>query len=397
MIESLVPRALTLVGSVMPKGRQKVVLHSLPDLEDGILSVLAELLDRGFAPIVLTESALSAAQRSLLPDGSVTVVAKNSPRGYLHYLTARVVITTHGVYRPHHPPRGQVVVNLWHGEPLTKPVGLFAGLPATRSTWATSLSRLGQGFRCAEFGLDPRQVLVVGSARNDRLLTAGGERVRAAAVGDSGAERVYIWLPTYREHARGVRTDGDPFAGMLPLADDEMRALDDWLGRNRAVLIAKPHPLSPLPEAGAFSNIRAIDGDWLSERGLGLYPLLAGCDGLITDISSVWIDYLLLDRPVLFHFPDLESYRTSRGIHLEPYEDWVPGPITASGDQLIAELEELVQGRDRFSGARARSLRQLHRHHDAHSTARLLDRVGLLGGATVRLTRPESRDLAAEG
>ena len=56
------------------------------------------------------------------------------------------------------------------------------------------------------------------------------------------------------------------------------------------------------------------------ERSLSLYELLGATDLLISDISSVVIDYLLLDRPIIHAFSDLGEYESSRGFTVEPIE-----------------------------------------------------------------------------
>ena len=48
-------------------------------------------------------------------------------------------------------------------------------------------------------------------------------------------------------------------------------------------------------------------------------------DLLITDYSSIYIDYLLLDRPVIFLPYDEKEYLARRGMNFE-YRDVTPGP-----------------------------------------------------------------------
>jgi CDP-glycerol glycerophosphotransferase (TagB/SpsB family) len=164
---------------------------------------------------------------------------------------------------------------------------------------------------------------------------------------------------------------------MLPLLDDDMAALDRWLAERDAVVLAKAHPLAPRPEPGQYERIRAIDEAWIAERGLSLYTLLTGVDCLITDVSSVWIDFLLTERPIVFAFPDFDEYRASRGMHLEPYEAWVPGPLVKDVGRLLAELGHVLSGDDPHADARRTTKLRLHRHPDDGSTARVLEAMGL--------------------
>lgn len=361
----------------MPKQAGKIVLHSLPDLEDGALAVLTGLRSRGRDALILTESRATARLRTV--EGmAIRAVPKNTLRGRFHFLTAELVITTHGaVFRRHRSSGRQVTVNIWHGESLTKPVGRWADDVAVHSTWTTALSNVGKAFRCAEFDLAPQQVLVTGAPRNDRLLRADRDSVRQKVLGADVERRLYIWLPTYRAHARNVRTDGVAFEGAVPLGTADAEGLDRWLIANDALLLAKPHPLAARSAVGRFERICTIDEDWLAARGLTLYTLLMGVDALVTDVSSVWVDFLLADRPVLFVFPDIDEYRQNRGLQLEPYEAWVPGPLLRTGAQLVEQLEQLQAGTDLFVARRQEAKQRLHRYTDAGSTSRLLDALGL--------------------
>jgi len=371
-------RVITALNLVLPKRAGRIVVHSVPDLEDGALALLDGLTERGHAPVVLAEDRGTAGLANRLLQRPVRVVPKLSVRGLYLYLTARHVLTTHGLYPSRALPRRQVLVNIWHGEPLTKPVGRWEGRPPVPATVSTALSKLGQAFRCAEFDLDPAQVLVVGAPRNDRLLTADRAEVRAAlGVGDSTT--LFCWLPTYRTATRrSHRADGEPYPGGLPLDEDGLRALDDHLGDRDAVLLVKAHPLTaPSPAVARCRHVRGLDGVALAALGTSLYPLLAGVDCLITDVSSVWIDFLLTDRPQIFMFPDRDAYAGTRGLHLEPYDVWVPGPTPRTAEELLVELDRVLSGSDDWAARRADTRARLHAFPDAHSTTRLLDTLGL--------------------
>ena len=70
-------------------------------------------------------------------------------------------------------------------------------------------------------------------------------------------------------------------------------------------------------------------------------------DILITDYSSVFFDYAILKRPMIFFAYDIEEYRDNlRGFYFD-FESKVPGPIVKTTDELIDEINLIRQ--DGFS------------------------------------------------
>jgi hypothetical protein len=370
--------ALTALLRITPKRRAKIIVHSVPDFEDGALAVLEELLNRGHRPLILLERPLSGdVDVSSLAERGVTFAEKTSAGGRVHYLTAEIVFTTHGPFRMHPPARNQRVVYLGHGEPLAKGAGYWIGDEANRATVAVASSTIGRAFRCAQQGLRPEQVLLVGAPRNDRLLRSDRGRARetAAAWLPDETTTLFVWLPTFRRS--DFRLDGVDAGAALPLGLESLERVDRWLATNRAAILAKPHPLSRMYPAGAFDRIRTIDDAALTGAGLSLSSLLAAADCLITDASSVWVDFLLLARPMICCFPDLDEYRRSRVLNLEPYDQWFPGPLVTDADGLLEELAAVTGGADPYEERREWLTRALHVHRDGRAAPRLLDALGL--------------------
>ncbi|MDQ3485652.1 MAG: CDP-glycerol glycerophosphotransferase family protein [Actinomycetota bacterium] len=372
--------ALDTINRLIPKRSDKVVLHSTIDLEDGILAVVEELHQRGWASTVLLEDPGRAAQVRAHTGGRVRTVPKKSLRGVLHFITARFVMTTENVYGDREPPSSQVVVNIWHGEPPTKIIArFFPGQGGLHCTYAPVMSTVGRAYRSAEFGLDPLRVPIVGAPRNDRMLRADGDAVRRALLAEDAHLPAYFWLPSFRTGSWAGRTRSDVAASHpgVPFAAEDVQRLDDWLSDHDARVVVKLHPHDVADFRGDFRAIRVLTQEEMQSRGLTLYTLLSAFDGLLTDVSSIWLDYLLLDKPMVFPFPDLQDYRDGRGLNLEPYEDWVPGPLVRDLDGLLAALSDLVQGRDAMATERRLARRRFHQYHDDKSTARLLDGLGI--------------------
>lgn len=123
-----------------------------------------------------------------------------------------------------------------------------------------------------------------------------------------------------------------------------------------------------------------VDDAWLRERRLSLYEFLGATDLLISDISSVVIDYLLLDRPVIHAFNDLGEYESSRGFTVEPIQDYFVGPVVTNSKELQDALDVVFSGNDP-EAVKRRGIRDLsHSHQDGGATRRLLETVGLSGG-----------------
>ena len=372
---------LDAANRLVPKVPDRVVLHSTVDLEDGVLAVVEELTARGWGATVLLEDQARAARvAAAVPGSRVRTVRKRSLRGLLQFLTARYVMTTENVYGSPAPQPGQDIVNIWHGEPPTKVTGRFQpGRGGLRCTWAPVCSTVGRAYRAAEFGLSPLQVPIVGAPRNDRMLRADRAAVRAALLGDDAHRPTLLWLPSFRtgQFGGGRRQDAVPSWPGVPYSPDDLLLLDEALTRHGARVVVKLHPHDVAAFSGGYRSITVLRQEEMEARGLTVYPVLAAFDGLITDMSSVWVDYLLVDRPMIFAFPDVGNYRHGRGLNLEPYEEWVPGPFVRGVDELVAAVMDVVAGRDPMAEERRRSRVRLHQYRDDGSAARLLDGLGV--------------------
>ncbi|TKE74891.1 CDP-glycerol glycerophosphotransferase family protein, partial [Vibrio sp. F12] len=66
--------------------------------------------------------------------------------------------------------------------------------------------------------------------------------------------------------------------------------------------------------------------------------LLLISDILITDYSSIFFDFSLLERPIIFFAHDLESYeKKSRGFYIN-YASFVPGCVATSESELVEAI-----------------------------------------------------------
>ena len=96
--------------------------------------------------------------------------------------------------------------------------------------------------------------------------------------------------------------------------------------------------------------------------------LLFITDLLITDYSSVIYEASILDIPMLFYAFDLEEYIASRDFY-EPYEDFVPGRIVRSFDELMAAMAAGDYQQEKVAPFCERNFE----YRDGHATDRVID------------------------
>lgn len=138
------------------------------------------------------------------------------------------------------------------------------------------------------------------------------------ACRNAGRKLVFVG-PTYR-HVPGVPLGLDPA---------RVAMLDEFCERNGIEFVFKFHPYERGAAAVSGRHLHVLD------PRSDAYPLLPYMSALVTDYSSIYMDYLLLDRPVYFLVPDLREYIAGdREIQFD-FESMTPGPKFGDWDSLL--------------------------------------------------------------
>jgi CDP-glycerol glycerophosphotransferase len=308
----------------------------------------------------------------LVPEGTRTVV-RLSPEWYDVVGSAKYLLNNSNFHSRFRKADGQVYVQTWHGTPL-KRIGLDIDDPRHfNDSYLRLMEREAAAWDhlvspspfCTEifpraFGYDG-PVLEIGYPRNDLLVAPGVEDRRNAVrkeLGIRDGQRVVLYAPTWRENAKAG-------AGY-----DKVLHLDAG-----AVVDARPE-VTVLVRGHANTAGRAVvdDGDRVVD--VTSYPdvgrLCLAADVLVTDYSSVFFDFALTGKPILFLVPDLEKYRDElRGFYLD-FEEIAPGPLLRTTDEVLAHLDDDPAG---FADARERIRARFAPHDDGHAAERLVQQV----------------------
>jgi len=155
----------------------------------------------------------------------------------------------------------------------------------------------------------------------------------------------------------------------LELALD-LERLRAAVGEDTVVLFRKHHYIiDPVPttEDGFVRDVSAYpDGT----------ELMLAADVLMTDYSSMMVDFANTGRPMLFFTYDLDAYEDEiRGFYLDDFVGTVPGPLLRTTDEVAEALQDLdgvrAQYADRYSAFRE-AFCELD---DGHAAARVVDRL----------------------
>ncbi|WP_122088544.1 CDP-glycerol glycerophosphotransferase family protein [Halalkalicoccus subterraneus] len=305
----------------------------------------------------------------------------DSLRGRMAMLRAGVVFVTGTMTdMPLWPTGGAYLIQLWHGVPLKRiatDAPSFAAFPLLerlrlRYTYhqfdALTLTAAGfaDSFRSA-FRIDP-DFPVTGYPRNDALAReVPGERIRQDddlldAIADIDADRLVAYLPTYRE------------GECAPAEHVDFERLDAFLADHDAAMLVKFHPFNePDVDGERFDSLRFLPAEF------DVYPTFREVDALVTDYSSVYFDYLLLDRPVAFYAYDREEYAERPGFNLD-YDEVTPGPVAETFEELLDALEELFESPEAHTEERERVRRLAFDHADDRAAERVRTFARVLSG-----------------
>jgi hypothetical protein len=322
---------LQVLSRLVPPSRS-VVVAAYPETEGNGVEVARALVRRYRGRVVwLGQPGEAPREVRELADQGVTLVPKASLAGLWAYLRAEAVLFTHGLYGSPSPTVRKPVVNLWHGD------GPKDIRPRVRSEHIASTYVVGSTplfthlTKCTAFDVPREHAIITGNPRTDQLCRPA-EEARLRELGIEG--EFVVWMPTWRR-ARAV--------GAVITSDRDTDTTDDDAAiarlleglRARGVqLVVKPHPMDA-DRRGDPRWVTVTEHD-LVRAELTLYELLGASAGLVTDYSSVWTDYLLLDRPMAFLVTDRRTF--DKELFPADVLDWLPGELVESGDDAFGDF-----------------------------------------------------------
>lgn len=282
------------------------------------------------------------------------LVLWGSPEYYQYYAIAGYWVTNSRLIEALDKRPEQVYIQCWHGTPLKRlgfdievdaddavnnaeTVRSVYEKDATRYTYMISPSRYCTEKFTSAFNLKKLHqediIIEEGYPRNDEIVNHSKEDIETIKrkLRIPNDKKVILYAPTWREnqHEEGV--------GYVYTPPIDFKHFMDLFGDDYIILFRAHYFIANQLNFEDYEGF-VLDASSYSE----INDLYIVSDMLITDYSSVFFDYGILKRPIIFYMYDLDYYAGDlRGFYLTT--DNLPGPIAKTEDELqkcISEVSE---------------------------------------------------------
>lgn len=295
---------------------------------------------------------------------------------------SEIIISSHGIKRM---KKKQRLIQIWHGVPL-KAMGLMD--KGNYSNWIrndkktfdevdfySSLGTLYTTILNSTIGQPINKYIVCGYPRNDLLFDKKAIDYSRIFNNYKSDNKTIFFIPTYKKGYVDRCEGNNRESNFFGFENLDYNLLSSFLKESNLNLIIKLHPLEEKfylneMENMNYENIFILKSEILSENRLDIYDFLSNSDLLITDYSSIYFDYLLTNNPIIFINNDEKTYKSSRGLLLEPYNFWTPGPKVDNFDKLKLEISKSLNNKLYYEEERTTICNLLHEHKDGKSSER---------------------------
>ena len=232
----------------------------------------------------------------------------------------------------------RLIINLWHGVPLKKIALLDPNLKKAARIYFKKI--FSENYTCIlttsheliplmarSFAVSEDKIKVWGQPRNDGLFQKNDCREILGQLFPDLPEytKTVLYAPTFRDYGQ---------VQLFPFKDFDQKQLEAFLDEKNMLLFIRTHVAeqgSATPYLG--KRIRFL-GNEQAEDVTGILNIF---DCLITDYSSIYIDYLLTDKPMIFLPYDRQQYLDGRGMNFD-YDDVTPGPKPETFNDFLDAL-----------------------------------------------------------
>lgn len=280
-------------------------------------------------------------------ENNVEVVKIDTLTYFFHVLSSKYWVTNVSVERSFKlKKKNQIYCNTWHGTPLKK---MGIDIPDTNESFQdTHKMEVSHFFAQTEyekeifsrvFKIEKEVISVTGLPRNDTL-TEKFSNTKLQEIKKSLNipldKKVILYAPTYREYN-------------IQNGKYDLSKSIEWISKMTEdffVLVRAHYEVVSMISENISSNNNLID--------VGSYDnlnnLIQISDLLISDYSSLIIDYSITEKPIILYTYDFEEYESKRGLYFD-IRNYLPS--FSDSDSLVTYINLL-----RFEKFNSKSIKE---------------------------------------
>lgn len=232
----------------------------------------------------------------------------------------------------------RLIINLWHGVPLKKIALLDPNLKKAVRIYFKKI--FSENYTCIlttsheliplmarSFAVSEDKIKVWGQPRNDGLFQKNDCHEILGQLFPDLPEytKTVLYAPTFRDYGQ---------VQLFPFKDFDQKQLEAFLEEKNMLLFIRTHVAEQGSAAPYLGKRIRFLGNEQAEDVTGILNIF---DCLITDYSSIYIDYLLTDKPMIFLPYDRQQYLDGRGMNFD-YDDVTPGPKPETFNDFLDAL-----------------------------------------------------------
>lgn len=363
-LRKLLSKTLLQIADKKLLPRNKIVFINKSFVSTNNKALFTECLRENLSVFMLTDNIkhLEQMKKNNIPCGEMGTIKS------LYLLsTAKLIVLDQGNSNTYlqYISKLQKTLQIWHGIPLKRMNRLDEVLydyyngPSTFVN-ETSLCEV----------IPSKMNFALGYPRNDILVKEELDSKDRLFVNDellklSMQNKTILYVPTHREAT--VSKDK-----LVPLDFEEF---NQFLKQNDIYFIIKFHPFvlqfyGDLLETENYSNIKFADTQ------SDIYPIMKYCDMLITDYSSIYFDFLVTNKPIVFFNYDYEEYASNMSGLVYSYEEVAPGAKVVNQNELESVIEKIVINNvDEFKHEREIITDKFFDYKDDNSSLRIIQQI----------------------
>jgi len=250
------------------------------------------------------------------------------------------------------------IYNLWHGNPLKK-----IGNDVSKN----EKKYLGNYYLSASSQVEKDNLLTAFNVYEENIFVTGLPRNSMIKKSERKLKKI-IYMPTHREESR---------LNVISILNQDIKKVNNFLSENNIILYLRLHyyDLEKLNKLKiTFSNIKKYD---LHDD---IYQSINEFDLLITDYSSIYLDFLLSEKPIIFFPYDYDNYLAKDREFYYDYDSVTPGPKCFNWNDIIIEINKFINEKDYYKKDLLEIKEKFHLHQDGEYSKRVyLQAMKILG------------------